>query len=125
MNLIESNQLTMSTISLCEVINNFRSEAKQNEIRYFDFIARVEDEIDDLQDNEIFVNPSNKRETKFYTLDKDQIFLVGMRESKAVRKKVLKWIKTLESKQPALPNFNDPVEAARAWADAKEGNKKR
>ena len=48
--------------------------------------------------------------------------LVGMRESKAVRRNVLAKLKELESKQvaPALPNFNDPVAAARAWADEVE-----
>ena len=94
--LISSDNLTMSTISLCEVINTFRTESNQNEIRYFDFIARVEDELDDLKPNEIFVNPSNKKEMKFYSLNKDQTLLVGMRESKVVRKKVLAWIKSLE-----------------------------
>ena len=94
--LINSDNLTMSTISLCEVINTFRTESNQNEIRYFDFIARVEDELDDLKPNEIFVNPSNKKEMKFYSLNKDQTLLVGMRESKVVRKKVLAWIKSLE-----------------------------
>ena len=112
--LINSNDLTMSSRELCDKINTFRCGAHQNEIRYFDFIIRVEDELDDLPPNETFVNPSNGKDTKFYTLTKDQMLLVGMRESKVIRKKVLSWINNFESKQlqPALPaNYIEALES--------------
>lgn len=46
--------------------------------------------------------------------------LVGMRESKSVRRRVLQKLKSLESKNLALPNFNDPIAAAEAWIEAKK-----
>ena len=52
--------------------------------------------------------------------------LIGMRESKAVRRSVLSNLKDLKSKlsssthQVVIPDFNDPVAAARAWADQLE-----
>ena len=94
--LINSNNLTMSSRDLCEKINTFRCGAHQSEIRYFDFLIRIEDEIDDLPPNETFVNPSNGKTTKFYMLTKDQMLLVGMRESKVIRKKVLSWVNAIK-----------------------------
>lgn len=116
--LIEANKLTMNSyFFLKDIINPARAEAGENEVRNYVFLSRIEDEIDDLGGAQIFVAHGN--ETKYYNLTFDQMMLVGMRESKSVRKTVLEKIKQLENKN-ALPNFNDPVEAARAWADVKE-----
>jgi hypothetical protein len=55
------------------------------------FLARVEDELDDLGVITKFVTTTSqgaKREVKGYYLTEDQMRLVGMRESKAVRKAV-------------------------------------
>lgn len=45
--------------------------------------------------------------------------LVGMRESKAVRRSVLKKLKDLEGPRviATLPDFSNPAAAARAWAE--------
>lgn len=100
-NLITSNNevLTMSSYELWKVINNFRLSEGLNKVRHDDFLARVEDECDDLEVCESFAVPSTSIKLKCYQLNQDQMLLVGMRESKVVRKKVLGWIKSL-TKEP-------------------------
>ena len=96
-NLVPSQSLTMSTFELWKKINEFRVDGGQSKIQHGDFLARVEDECDDLGVSDFFVHPQNKQPVRFYELSHDQILLVGMRESKAVRIKVLGWLKTLAS----------------------------
>lgn len=115
--LITKEQTMSSYYFLRDIINPSRIEAGESEVRNNVFLDRIEDEIDDLGRYKTFV--ASRNSIKYYDLTFDQMMLVGMRESKSVRKRVLEKIKELENKN-ALPNFNDPVEAARAWADAKE-----
>lgn len=84
-----------------EKLNQFRVEENSKPIRHGDFLTRVEDEIDDLGVCEIFAHPQNGQEVRYYNLDQDQALLVGMRESKVVRRKVLAWIKELT--KPQIP----------------------
>jgi len=100
--LISSNKLTMSSIDfLRNIINPARIESGENEVRNRDFIARIEDEIDDLPASEIIVRFGNY--VKVYDLNTNQMMLIGMRESKVVRRKVLDVINNLENKKPAIP----------------------
>ena len=50
-----------------------------------------------------------------YELTIEQCILIGMRESKGVRRTVFEKLKQLEN-HIQLPNFTDPAEAAIAWA---------
>ncbi len=80
---------------LTKVINPARVEAGENPIRNNDFVSRIEDELDGQNvAYEIFV--SYGKDVKSYTLNTDQLLLVGMRESKAVRRKVLAYIRQKE-----------------------------
>lgn len=113
--LINVNQpLTMSSFALWQQLNEFRAEDGGNKIQHGDFLARVEDECEDLGVSDYFPHPQNKQPVRFYTLTHEQSLLVGMRESKAVRKKVLNWIKLLEQKsQPKIPtNFAEALQLA-------------
>lgn len=119
MELMTNNKMTMSSYDFLQnVINPARLEAGQKEVRNNDFLARVEDELDDLGRYEIFV--AGKNEIKYYELTFDQMMLVGMRESKAVRKNVLAKLKAMEA--PQIPN-NLP-DALRLAADLAEENQK-
>ncbi len=66
-------------------------------------------------------NPMSRGDILVFMLNYDQMILVGMRESKAVRKSVLNKLKELsmqvEKKAAQLPDFSNPAEAARAWAE--------
>ena len=116
-------EITMNSVDfLNNYINPSRESEGQRPIRNPDFLAKVVDELD-LGDNEIFVipHPQNKKQQHATNLNYDQMMLVGMRESKGVRKRVLEMLKTLakKSEKPKvqLPDFSNPAEAARAWAE--------
>lgn len=80
---------------LTKVINPARVEAGEKPVRNNDFVSRIEDELDGQNvAYEIFV--SFGQDVKSYTLNTDQLLLVGMRESKAVRRKVLAYIRQKE-----------------------------
>lgn len=108
---LTTNNLTMSSFDLWTKLNEFRTEEGGNKIQHGDFLDRVEDECDDLGVSEFFPHPQNKQPVRFYNLNKDQMLLVGMRESKIVRKKVLSWIKQIT--EPKVPtNFAEALQLA-------------
>lgn len=111
---ISTNQdLTMSSFDFHSKINELRESEGETRVRHNDFLVRITDEIDDLGAYETFVHPQNKQPVRFYNLNQDQMILVGMRESKIVRRKVLDWIKTLSKKEPKLPqSFAEALQLA-------------
>lgn len=114
-NLINTNQpLTMTSFALWQQLNEFRLEDGGNKIQHGDFLARVEDECEDLGVSDYFPHPQNNQPIRFYNLTHEQSLLVGMRESKVVRKKVLSWLKVLEEKsKPKIPtNFAEALQLA-------------
>lgn len=115
-----SNNATMSSLDfLAEVINPARVEFEESEHEPRKFLAKVEDELDLCPTGKKFRLNSNQTRSYYYELTKEQMMLVGMRESKAVRRKVIEWIKA-QNQSALLPNFSNPAEAARAWADEVE-----
>lgn len=103
-----SGIVKMSSFDLWNKLNDFRREDGVNPIKHGDFLARVEDEIDDLGVYENFSHPQNKQQVRFYSLNRDQMLLVGMRESKVVRRKVLSWLKSMSDITPL--NTSSPVD---------------
>ncbi|MDE1479698.1 hypothetical protein KKJ01_16025, partial [Xenorhabdus bovienii] len=93
--------VTMSSIDfLNDIINPARIFAGEKEVENRHFIARIEDELDDLGVAENFyvtTSQGAKRKVKGYNLTIGQMTLVGMRESKAVRRSVLEKLKALSS----------------------------
>jgi phage antirepressor YoqD-like protein len=86
-----------------DMINSFREEAGEKAHEPRKFIAKVEDEIDDLTGKKFRLN-NNQTETAYYELTKDQMMLVGMRESKVVRRRVLDVLNGLSERTvPAIP----------------------
>ncbi|MGO2497758.1 MAG: phage antirepressor KilAC domain-containing protein [Vibrio litoralis] len=96
-----NSEMEVSTFYFWNVINEFRANDGFSKIRHDDFIARVEDEIDDLKQCENFAHPRTGKQMILYRLNQEQMLLVGMRESKVVRKKVLEWINKLT--EPKVP----------------------
>lgn len=75
-------------------------------------ISMIEDELDDLGVAETFyvtTSQGAKRPVKGYSLTMEQMTLVGMRESKAVRRAVLAKLKELEAKAPAAISHVDQI----------------
>lgn len=118
--LITTNAQTITSLELRDIINTARKQYKESKVRNDQLLARIEDELEgELGVCKIFAHPQSGVEMKYYDLNPDQCTLVGMRESKAVRRRVLDILKEKQA-MAALPNFNNPVEAARAWADEVE-----
>lgn len=91
---------TMSSIELFNLISSERLNAGESKPRLNDFHARLVDELDgDHYENFVVQNPNNTKTTA-YKLTIEQCTLIGMRESKSVRRKVLAKLKELESPKP-------------------------
>ncbi|UVM65059.1 phage antirepressor KilAC domain-containing protein [Pseudomonas sp. B21-009] len=113
----------MSSIELRDLINEARSAAGEPKVRNDQFVARVQDELgEELGVCKKIAHPQSSVRMDSYDLTLDQCMLVGMRESKAVRRSVLEKLKTLEAPRviATLPDFSSPAAAARAWAEQYE-----
>ncbi|WP_323858020.1 phage antirepressor KilAC domain-containing protein [Xenorhabdus doucetiae] len=121
-NLISTEpQITMSSLDfLNNIINPSREAAGENPVRPSDFHTRVNDEIGEELNYENFVVGKTGHKTHYTTLTMEQMMLVGMRESKAVRRAVLAKLKELET--PKVPQTYP--EALRLAADLAEINQK-
>jgi phage antirepressor YoqD-like protein len=111
---------TISSIELRDMVNEARSQAGEPKVRNDQFIIRVQDELgDELGECKIIAHPQSRVDMASYELTLDQCMLVGMRESKAVRRSVLQKLKELEGPRviATLPDFSSPAAAARAWAE--------
>ncbi|HFV6785357.1 TPA: hypothetical protein ACH9ZM_005274, partial [Escherichia coli] len=86
------------------------SEAGEAPVRNDQFLARVRDELDDCKSfateqtfPTVLITPTGGgRQMESITLTGDQLLLVGMRESKAVRRKVLDYIRRIEKDKQLL-----------------------
>lgn len=116
-----SEEIQMHSYDFLDVVNRARQLHGESKVSNTHFLARVMDECD-FGDDKIFTIPNaqNKKRMKCVFLNYDEMMLVGMRESKAVRKSVLAKIKELAKPVVQLPDFTNPAEAARAWADEVE-----
>lgn len=83
------NQNTMSNIELLEVINQARKEFNEKPVRLNDFNNRIADELEGEYYETFVVRNPNGTTSQGFNLNIDQCTLIGMRESKSVRKNVL------------------------------------
>lgn len=87
------NQQSMSNIELLEVINQARKEFNEKPVRLNDFNNRIADELDGEHYETFVVRNPNGTTSQGFNLSIEQCTLIGMRESKAVRKNVLTILK--------------------------------
>ena len=113
--ILQSEVKTMSSIDLLELINNVRVANNEEPLRRNSFNLKIEDELEGSHYTKNVVKNQNGTESVVYELTIEQCTLIGMRESKSVRRTVLEKLKQLEN-HIQLPNFTDPAEAAIAWA---------
>ena len=114
--ILQSEVKTMSSIDLLELINNVRAANNEEPLRRNSFNLKIEDELEGSYYTKNVVKNQNGTESVVYELTIEQCTLIGMRESKGVRRTVLEKLKQLEN-HIQLPNFTDPAEAAIAWAN--------
>ena len=85
-----SSGATMTSVDLRDVINTARIEFGETRVRNDQLVSRIEDELcGELGVCKIIAHPQSGVEMRYYDLTIDQCMLVGMRESKYVRRKVL------------------------------------
>lgn len=118
--------ITMTSLDfLNNIINPARTDEGESPLRNTELLRKLEDECDDLGVMQTFCTTTSqgaKRQVKGYTLNFDQMMLIGMRESKAVRRAVLAKLKALEG-QLAQPQWAIPQtlpEALRLAAEQAE-----
>ncbi|WP_343681993.1 phage antirepressor KilAC domain-containing protein [Acinetobacter baylyi] len=110
---LQSNlqQKTMSSKNLLEIINLARSNFNENSIRLNDFNNKIVDELEGEYYETFVVQNTNNTESIVYELTIDQCMLIGMRESKAVRKNVLAILK--QKQTSCLPqSFSEALQLA-------------
>jgi phage antirepressor YoqD-like protein len=101
----------MSSKELLELINHVRHGVGEPLLRLNSFNAKIEDELDGENYTKNVVQNFNNTESIVYQLTLDQCMLIGMRESKAVRKNVLAALK--QKQTPLLPqSFAEALQLA-------------
>ena len=97
-------EVAMTSLDFLEhVINPARHEAGESLHEPRKFLLKVEDELDLDGTGKKFRLNGNHTESAYYELNMEQMTLVGMRESKAVRRSVLDKLKELSGSKPAIP----------------------
>ncbi|PPX79715.1 hypothetical protein C3D70_20480, partial [Cronobacter sakazakii] len=110
-------EVSMSSLDfLNSIINPARVEAGETPHEPRKFLAKIEDELELDGTGKKFRLNNNHTQTAYYDLDFDQMMLVGMRESKAVRRSVLAKLKVMHG--PQIPQTLP--EALRLAADLAE-----
>jgi len=117
MQLMTSNKAstseTMTSLELRQLINDSRAENQEPEIRLNKLNEKIADELEGQHYPKSVVKNPNGTESEIYHLTRDQCTLVGMRESKAVRRSVLAKLKSMVSATPEqTPAVKDPQLAA-------------
>ena len=96
-----SSEMTMSSLDLLEIVNSERSNAGESVHEPRKFLLKVQDELELDETGKKFRLNSNQTESAYYDLTLDQMMLVGMRESKSVRRNVLDKLKAMQ--RPQVP----------------------
>ena len=117
MQLMTSNKAstseTMTSLELRQLINDSRAENQEPEIRLNKLNEKIADELEWQHYPKSVVKNPNGTESEIYHLTRDQCTLVGMRESKAVRRSVLAKLKSMGAATPEqTPAVKDPQLAA-------------
>lgn len=115
--IVNTNLQLMSSKDLLEIINAVRAEMGEPILRLNKFNEKIEDELEGEHYTKSVVQNSNNTTSVIYELTIDQCTLIGMRESKSVRKNVLG---KLKEKQLGVKLPQTYIEALRALVESEE-----
>ena len=107
--ILQSEVKTMSSKDLLELINQVRQNFGESPVRLNDFNNRIVDELDGQHYESFVVQNLNNTQSTYFNLTIEQCTLVGMRESKGVRRSVLEKLKQVENQKPVLADLSNPV----------------
>lgn len=131
--------ITMTSLNLVDFINEDRKARAEAvgaqfpspgfaKLEHSDFMKKVPEVLGRGAGNfsDTYVHPQNGQTYPCYRFPKREACLMAMSYSYELQAKVFDRMTALEqsSEAPTLPNFSDPVAAARAWADVKESEQK-
>jgi len=123
MSAIVEMPVTMTSLELVDFINSVRGEGKAV-LDHADFMKKVPKVLgEDAGKFSDIYRDSINRYQKSYRFPKRESCLMAMSYSYELQAAVFDHMTKLEealSKAVTIPDFSDPVAAARAWADAKE-----
>jgi hypothetical protein len=94
---------TMSGTDLLALVNEARKEFGEAVIRANVFAERIKDELDGEHYKSFVVQNLNNTLSTVFELTRDQCMLVSMRESKAVRRKVVAKLNALDASVRSIP----------------------
>lgn len=108
-------EVTMSSREISELIGKEHKHVMRD-------LRVLSDQLGDMFEGsvQLWTHPQNGQEYQEYVIKRDTCITLLTGYDAVSRMKVIKRWQELEAKSAALPNFNDPVAAARAWADAVE-----
>ena len=109
----------MSSIEFRDIINKERVKAGESKVENSHFLKRIEDELDDLGGTKTFRPAQGGTPMSYYDLNFEQCLLVGMRESKAVRRNVLAKLKELQAPVKQI-TYQEALRQLANEIDAKE-----
>lgn len=115
----------MSSLEIVDFINDYRAKNDENpvQLRHSDFMAKVPKVIGELSENYRSVYKDiTGRSLPCYVFYKREACLMAMSYSYELQALVFDRMTELENQitKPQLPDFTNPVEAARAWANEVE-----
>lgn len=125
MNLVTTTHLaTMTSLDLVDYINSQRKEG-ESELRHDHFMAKVPQVLGETVAPNFrdYYKASNGKQNPMFRFPKREACLMAMSYSYDLQAKVFDKMTELEEKAKsfaALPDFNNPAIAARAWADQVE-----
>jgi Rha family phage regulatory protein len=120
MNMIKHDQnLTMSSREIAELTGKRHDNVKADVTKMLDELN-----LDVLNFQGIYFDAQNRKQTE-YKLDRDLTLTLVSGYNIKLRHAIIERLDELEKSQvklPMLPNFSNPAEAARAWAEQYEAN---
>lgn len=113
---------TMSSLEMVDFINSQRGDGEAT-LQHKHFLEKVPQVLGDgyAKFSATYIHPQNKQEYPCYHFPKREACLMAMSYSYDLQAKVFDRMTELEARQvQTLPNFSNPAEAARAWAEQYE-----
>ena len=112
----ESHEVSMTTVEIAERTGKeHRNVLRDTRI----MLTELYGEEGALKFERSYISEQNKR-LPCYRLPKREVLVLVSGYSIPLRAAIVDRLEELEMMRPALPNFNDPIAAARAWADEVE-----